>query len=126
MDFTYLFLENHEVRYNCSMIDLYDCSIVASITGGKMTSSLAMRTLRRALDSQTAIKGKLILHTDQGEPVYIEEICRILRIRTCDAEHEQGCASIRQCNNGKIFQHSEERAYQSIYVLYRRRTVPRS
>ena len=25
-DFTYLFLENHEVRYNCTIIDLHDTS----------------------------------------------------------------------------------------------------
>jgi len=31
-DFTYLFLKNHDVRYNCSIIDIHDRSIVASIT----------------------------------------------------------------------------------------------
>ena len=31
-DFTYLFLENHEVRYNCTIIDLHDRSVVAGIT----------------------------------------------------------------------------------------------
>lgn len=32
-DFTYLALANGDKRYNCSIIDLYDRSIVASITG---------------------------------------------------------------------------------------------
>ena len=65
-DFTYLFLSDGEVRYNCSIIDLHDRSIVASITDRKMTSDLAIRTLRKAIDSQSSIKGDLILHSDQG------------------------------------------------------------
>ena len=31
-DFTYLFLSGGDVRYNCTIIDLYDRSVVASIT----------------------------------------------------------------------------------------------
>ena len=65
-DFTYLFLKNHEVRYNCTIIDLYDRSVVAGITDRHITSELAIRTLQRALDSQPAIQGELILHSDQG------------------------------------------------------------
>lgn len=65
-DFTYLFLSNHDVRYNCTIIDLYDRSVVASITDRHITSDLAVRTLQKALDSQPIIKGELILHSDQG------------------------------------------------------------
>ena len=65
-DFTYLYLHNGDVRYNCSILDLHDRSIVASITDRHITSDLAIRTLRKALDSQPAINGKLILHSDQG------------------------------------------------------------
>ena len=65
-DFTYLFLADHEVRYNCTIIDLYDRSVVASITDRSITSHLAIRTLQKALDSQPQIKGELILHSDQG------------------------------------------------------------
>lgn len=56
-DFTYLFLKNGEVRYNCSIVDLYD---------RQLTSSLAIRTLKKALESQRQIKEGLILHSDQG------------------------------------------------------------
>lgn len=42
-DFAYLFLNNHEVRYNCTIIDLHD---------------------RRV----PTIKGELILHSDQDSP----------------------------------------------------------
>ena len=65
-DFTYLFLKNGDVRYNCTIIDLYDRSVVASITDRHITSDLAMRTLQKALDSQHLAKGGLILHSDQG------------------------------------------------------------
>lgn len=47
-------------------MDLYDRSIVASITDKQLTSNLAIRTLKKALESQHIIKGELILHSDQG------------------------------------------------------------
>lgn len=64
--FHILILKNHDVRYNCSIIDLHDRSVIASITDRHITSDLAIRTLQKALDSQPAIKGELILHSDQG------------------------------------------------------------
>lgn len=65
-DFTYLFLKNGEVRYNCSIVDLYDQSVIASVIDRQPTSSLAIRTLRKALESQPQIQEGLILHSDQG------------------------------------------------------------
>ncbi len=65
-DFTYLFFAEREVRYNCTIIDLHDRSVVASITDRHITSDLAIRTLQKALDSKPAIKGELLLHSDQG------------------------------------------------------------
>ncbi len=65
-DFTYLFLKNRDVRYNCAIIDLYDRSVVASITDRHITSDLAIRTLQKALESQHLSKGELLLHSDQG------------------------------------------------------------
>ena len=65
-DFTYLFLKNRDVRYNCAIIDLYDRSVVASITDRHITSDLAIRTLQKALESQHLSKGDLLLHSDQG------------------------------------------------------------
>ena len=65
-DFTYLFLSDRDVRYNCSILDLHDRSVIASITDRNITSDLAIRTLQKALDSQPAINGPLILHSDQG------------------------------------------------------------
>jgi Transposase and inactivated derivatives len=65
-DFTYLFLADGSTRYNCSVLDLHDRSIVASITDRNITSELAVRTVKRALESQPEIKEGLILHSDQG------------------------------------------------------------
>lgn len=65
-DFTYLFLKNGDIRYNCSIIDLYDRSVVAITTGRQITSELAIPTLKKALDSQPTVKGELILHSAQG------------------------------------------------------------
>ena len=66
-DFTYLFLSNHAVRYNCTIIDLHDRSVVASITDCRITSDLAIRTLQKALESQPPIRDGLILHSDYAE-----------------------------------------------------------
>ncbi len=49
-------MKNHEVRYNCTIIDLHDRSVIASITDRHITSDLAIRTLQKALDSQPAMK----------------------------------------------------------------------
>ena len=65
-DFTYLFLSGGDVRYNCTIIDLYDRSVVASITDRHITSDLAIRTLQKALESQKSISKDIILHSDQG------------------------------------------------------------
>lgn len=65
-DFMYLFLKNVSVRYNCAIIDLYDRSVVASVTDRQITSDLAIRTLQKALESQRISKADLILHSDQG------------------------------------------------------------
>ncbi len=65
-DFTYLFLTDGTRRYNCSVIDFYDRSVVASITDKNITAELAIRTVAKALESQTAIGDTLILHSDQG------------------------------------------------------------
>ena len=82
-DFTYLYLSDHEVRYNCTIIDLYDRSVVASITDRHITSDLAKRTLQKALDSQLRTGGELILHSDQGSQYTSKEFvefCESIRV----------------------------------------------
>ena len=66
-DFTYLFLTDGSKRYNCTILDLHDRSVVASITDKNITSDLAKRVLDKAIKSQPGIDlSKLILHSDQG------------------------------------------------------------
>ncbi|MEG2584483.1 MAG: IS3 family transposase [Oscillospiraceae bacterium] len=64
-DFTYLLLSTGEKRYNCTILDLYDRSVVASITSNKIDAELAIITLKTALKGVKTHKG-IILHSDQG------------------------------------------------------------
>lgn len=66
MDFTYLFLKDRTVRYNCTIIDLFDRSVIASLNASEMTSQLAIDTLNHALNTHNCDATKLLLHTDQG------------------------------------------------------------
>lgn len=50
------------MRKNCQLI----LTKSASITDCSITSDLAIRTLEKALNSQPAPRGELILHSDQG------------------------------------------------------------
>ncbi len=53
------------MRYNCSILDLYDRSIVASVNRTYINTELAKKALEKALKSENLQKG-LILHSDQG------------------------------------------------------------
>ena len=64
-DFTYLHLENGEKHYNCSILDLYDRSIVSSICSSNIDSKLAIKTLQKALIQENYPKN-IVFHTDQG------------------------------------------------------------
>ena len=64
-DFTYIFLTNGSMRYNCTIIVLFDRSVVASETGKWITSDLAIKTLEKALNTQKIVPENLILHPDQ-------------------------------------------------------------
>jgi hypothetical protein len=57
-------LTNGTMRYNCFIIDLYDRSVVANENSSIIASSLAVRTLEKALSSAKAIPPNLILHSD--------------------------------------------------------------
>lgn len=83
-DFTYLFLTDGSKRYNCSIIDLHDRSVVASITDRNITADLAKRTLQKAVDSQPNLDlTKLLIHSDQGSQYTSKEyteFCKSLGI----------------------------------------------
>ena len=78
-DFTYLFLADGSKRYNCSIIDLHDRSVIASITDSSITADLAKRTLQKAIESQPTIKGVLILHSDQEGNLHQENLLNTVR-----------------------------------------------
>ena len=48
-DFTYIILADGRVYYNCTVIDLFDRSVVASVTSDKITAKLAIITTEQQL-----------------------------------------------------------------------------
>ncbi len=66
-DFTYITLANGQKRYNCSIVDLHDRSVVASLNGKEITSDLAIKTVKKAFAAQHITNnGNILLHSDQG------------------------------------------------------------
>ncbi|MCF0238131.1 MAG: IS3 family transposase [Sphaerochaetaceae bacterium] len=64
-DFTFIYLSNGNKRYNCTIIDLYDRSVVASVNAKRMNSELAIKTVTKAMERRNSPKG-VILHSDRG------------------------------------------------------------
>ena len=125
-DFTYMTLTNGTMRYNCSIIDLYDRSVVASENSSFITSFLAVRTLEKALSSAKAIPQNLILHSDQGSQFTSAEFvqyCRELGIS--QSMSRAGCPydnapMERYYNTLKtelIYQHNFETAAELDYAV---------
>jgi transposase InsO family protein len=82
-DFTYLYLGDGTTRYNCTIIDLHDRSVLASLNGSQITASLAIETLRIALKRHRPRRG-CILHSDQGSQFTskeFNEFCSNARIQ---------------------------------------------
>ncbi len=134
-DFTYLFLTNGQKRYNCTIIDLYDRSVVASITDRNITADLAKRTLQKAIDSQPGINvQKLMIHSDQGSQYTSKEFTEFCeRLNISQSMSRAGCpydnAPMERYFNtlkseliNQHYYHTEEELYASIeeyaYVQY--------
>ncbi len=64
-DFTMVRLSNGKARYNCSIIDIYDRSVVSLSNSKYINSDLAMEALSKAIKSERP-KSEIILHSDQG------------------------------------------------------------
>lgn len=82
-DFTCIRLKNGAMCYNCTIIDLFDRSIVASHSGQSATTDLAIITLSEALQRTRCDTAKLVLHSDQGTQYTSREFtayCRDLGI----------------------------------------------
>ena len=66
-DFTYIPLSDGSMRYNCTIIDLNDRSVIASVSGRNITAELAVQTLSKAITQHPwVLKNGVILHSDQG------------------------------------------------------------
>lgn len=65
IDFTYLRLPGGKKRYNCSIIDLYDRRVVASVNGSQIDTELAIETVREAI-KRSGGEVCEILHSDRG------------------------------------------------------------
>lgn len=61
IDFIYLFLKNGTKHYSCFIIDLYDRSIVTSITDKFITVDLVKRILQKAIIFQPNLELKNLL-----------------------------------------------------------------
>ena len=46
-DFTYIPLSDSRMRYNCTILDLYDRSVIASVHGRNITAELGKRHLKQ-------------------------------------------------------------------------------
>ena len=55
MDFTYIFMKDGRKRYNHSIIDLYDRSMVATLNSSHIDAELAVQT-RKAVLKETIIQ----------------------------------------------------------------------
>jgi len=71
-DFTYIMLANGKMRYNCTIIDLYDRSVISSLNSEHINTELAKAAIEKALVSEKPGKG-LILHSDQGSQYTSQE-----------------------------------------------------
>lgn len=65
-DFTYVPLSSGNNRYNCTIIDLYDRSVIASVNSAHIDAELAIKTLEEAIRKNRIKKGQVIIHSDQG------------------------------------------------------------
>ena len=64
-DFTYMRQPDGKFRYNCTILDLFDRSAIASVNSDCLNTELAIETLSKALKHEKPKEG-LILHSDQG------------------------------------------------------------
>ncbi len=114
-DFTYLYLTDGSKRYNCTIIDLYDRSVVASLNGNEITSDLAIRTVKKALSSQPAVRGQLILHSDQGSLFTSKEF-----VEFCESVHITQSMSKAGCpyDNAPMERYYNTLKNELIYLHY--------
>lgn len=113
VDFTYLYLKDGKVRYNCTIIDLYDRSVIATVNGAHITTELALRALLIAVKRHKPAEG-LILHSDQGSQFTSKEF-----VRSCEALFIQQSMSRTGCpyDNAPIERYFNTLKHEQIYLF---------
>lgn len=91
-DFTYLYLSDGVKRYNWSIIDLYDKSIVATLNEKRIDATLAIDTLKIAFQKNKANED-LILHSDQGSQFTLKDFTEY-----CEKEYIRQSMSKSGCS----------------------------
>ena len=74
VDFTYLSFGKNQRRYNCTIIDLYDRRVVASMNSNRINTQLAIDTLSEAIRNSGGEVG-MILHSDYAEKNTMPKFC---------------------------------------------------
>ena len=122
-------------RYNCTIIDLHERIVIASITDKHITADLAKRTLQKAISSQPGLDtSQLILHSDQGSQYTSKEFTEYCEsVGITQSMSKAGCpydnAPMERYYNtlkneliNHHYYHSEEELYEAIeefaYVHY--------
>lgn len=65
IDFTCTYFGRGRKRYNCSIIDLYDRRVVASVNGKNITAELAVKAVKKGIE-RSGGAAPAVLHSDRG------------------------------------------------------------
>lgn len=91
VDFTYLTFGRNQRRYNCTIIDLYDRRVVASVNSSRINAQLAIDTLEEAIRRSGGETG-MILHSDRGSQFTSQEFTEFCkRVGVTQSMSKPGC-----------------------------------
>jgi transposase InsO family protein len=115
VDFTYLSFGKNNRRYNCTILDLYDRRVVASVNGDRINAQLAIDTLKEALRNYGGETG-MILHSDRGSQFASKEFiefCKELGIT--QSMSKPGCPYDNSCVESFFASLKKEKIYRRKY-----------
>lgn len=77
-DFTYMRQPNGKFRYNCTIMDLFDRSAIASVNSDYINTELAIETLTEALKKRKTQQWNTSAQRS-GSTIYILGVCQFLQ-----------------------------------------------